>query len=244
MKRFPFFKMLAFVAATVLFISCEKDDDPTQMGTSKLAIVHAAAGTASFDVLLNNNNVGTTGIPFGSNSGTVGNPYVNGTTGLNNVSLSVAGNRKFQANFLADANLNYTVFVHDTLGNGNGTTGLLLSDALVVTGSDSAFIRIIHLSHDAGAIDIELIQPGFTTLMADSVTYVGSNSNTAALSTFQRVRAGNYTFNVTTNGTTILILTLNLTIAGGKTYTLYIKGSRIAGVASPYAFGVGQLLHN
>lgn len=236
--------MLSFVAVTFLFISCEKDDDPTQMGISKLAIVHAAAGTASFDALLNNNNVGTTSIPFGSNSGTVGNPYVNGTTGLNNISLSVAGNRKFQANFLTDANLNYTVFVHDTLGNGNGTTGLLLSDALAATGSDSALIRIIHVSHDAGAIDIEFIQPGFATLMADSVTYVGSNANTAALSTFQRVRAGNYTFNVTTNGTTILILTRNLTIAGGKTYTLYIKGSRTAGVASPYAFGVGQLLHN
>lgn len=244
MKTSSFFRILLPFVAIFSFLGCEKNDDPTQAGTAKVAVVHSAAGVGAIDVLLNGSQVNTTGIPFGSATGVMGNPYFSVTTGINNLRINTAGNTLFQSNFLANANTNYSVFAYDTLGTGAGAAALLVSDAIITLGTDTAQIRLIHLSHDAGAIDVEFIQPGSSTLVADSVTFIGSNPNSVLLSTFQKVRSGDYTFNIKINGTSILILTANINIANGKSYTFYVKGSRLAGVASPFAFGFGQLLHN
>ncbi|MEX0636402.1 MAG: DUF4397 domain-containing protein [Ferruginibacter sp.] len=244
MKTNLFLRILLPLGSIFLFLGCEKNDDPTQAGTAKVAVVHAAAGVGAIDVLLNGTQVNTTGISFGSASGVMGNPYFTVTSGINNLRINTAGNTLFQSNFLANANTNYSVFAYDTLGTGAGSAALLMSDVILALGSDTAQVRLLHLSHNAGAIDIEFIQPGSITLVADSVTFIGSNPNSVLLSKFQKIRSGDYTFNIKINGTSILILTANINIANGKSYTFYVNGSRSAGVASPFAFGFGQLLHN
>lgn len=244
MKTSSIFKILVPVTAIFFLAACDKVDDPTQQGAVKMAVVHAASGVSSIDVLLNNNSINSTSIPFGLASGRIGDPYVAVNSGINNLKINTAGNTLFQANFLSNANTHYSFFVYDTLGTGNGAAALLLIDAFNQTGTDSSQFRLLHLSHDAGTVDIELIKAGFDTLMIDSLTYVGSNANTIALSQFKPIRSGDYTLRIKNNGTSLLILTANINIIAGKTYTYFIKGSKAAAAGSPYALGVGQFLHN
>jgi hypothetical protein len=244
MKTSSFFKILVPVTVVFFLAACDKVDDPTQRGAAKMAVVHAASGVSSIDVLLNNNSINNTSIPFGLASGSIGDPYVTVNSGINNLKINTAGNPLFQSNFLANANTYYSFFAYDTLGTGNAAAALLLTDAFNQTGTDSAQFRLLHLSHDAGAVDIELIKAGSGTLKIDSLTYVGSNANSIALSQFRPIRAGTYTLRIKNNETSVLILTSNINIIAGKTYTYFVKGSKAAAVGSTYAFGVGQLLHN
>jgi hypothetical protein len=227
------------------FLSCEKNDDPTAAGPVQIAFVHAAAGAGSVDVALNGSLLNSTGIQFGTSSGVTGRPYYSTNKGLNSVRISIAGEPVFQKNVLTIANKSYSIFYYDTLGSGTAPMLMMLPDLLTAQlGADTAQIRLLHLSHDAGTIDVRLAQTGSNTLVADSLTYIGSNPNAAVPDGFVKVRAGTYNVSVKSFRALSPFFTTSLNLAAGKTYTLFTKGSRVAAPSSTFTFGIGQFLHN
>jgi hypothetical protein len=226
-------------------LSCEKNDDPTAAGSAQIAFVHAAVGAANVDVSLNGGLLNTSGINFGTGSGVPGRPYYIINKGLISLSISIAGEPVFQKNVLTTANNSYSLFYYDTLGSGTAPMLMLLPDLLTARlGVDTAQIRLLHLSHDAGIIDVRLAQPGLNTLVADSLTYIGANPNAAVPDDFVKVRAGTYNVSVNSFGASSPFFTTSLNLAAGKTYTLFVKGSRVAAPSSTFTFVIGQFLHN
>jgi len=132
----------------------------------------------------------------------------------------------------------YSYFIIDSFSKVKAT---FVQDDLKATTTDSAFIRFLNFSPNAGVVNL-------SDSTSDSTFYsnrtFNDQSNNAGNATFNRLKlkaGGTYTFQLKSSDSTILA-SKTATLMGGHTYTLFAKGN-VGGTGSQ-AIGIGQIVNN
>lgn len=217
----------SFLAPTLilaLFItSCQKDDVAVT-AEAQVKVVHASPDAPGVDLIVDNSKVNNTALTFPQNTG-----YLDVKEGTRNIKVNLAGSATTVVNadipFMKDKN--YSVFAYDYAAS---LKAFVVEDNLAAPATGKAHIRFFHLSPNAPAVDVGVLNG--TTFAGVFLNRSFETQNSATNnSTFSPVDAGTYNFDVRLAGTSNSALTLNnINLQAGKIYTVFAKG--IAGSSS------------
>lgn len=175
---------------------------------SSIRVLHAVPNAPNVDVYANGNLI-VSNIAFSSIS-----DYLNLSPGTYELQLYKAGfydKPLLTQNVLLEPSANYTVCVV-TLGN---LYLFRLRDATIATSPDSAYLRFMNLSQSSPLLNLTL--PNGTQLFP-SVEYLETTG-------YYTTSPGIYNFKVEISGGTIVSKNIkNLSLDGGKLYTIYVLG--------------------
>ena len=149
---------------TLSFIGCDDEEtpvSPTPLPSNSLVkVVHESPDAPGVDLLVDNTVAGTNLI-FPNNTG-----YLTVPSGTRNVKVNVTGTSTtvIEANIDFMEDKNYSVFAVNSVAN---IEAVLIEDDLTTPAQGKAHVRFIHLSPDAPAVDV--------TLMDGTVVF-GNNS--------------------------------------------------------------------
>jgi hypothetical protein len=182
--------------------------------------------------------------------------YIGVTPGEVNVGLrTTAGTANYASRTLTvSPKTNTSFFAFDTLTTGGSARMLALTNNMTAADTGTVNIRFLHLSPNAGAVNVVLTrtsnQFGIAatgTVTLSNVPYIGASAtpNEAALSVFTNIPAGTYSVSVLSGTTSVLsIPTLNL--RQGKNYSIVARGFAPprTGIPTGQTLGASLLLHN
>ncbi len=211
----------------ILFFSCKKTDGDIT-GTAEVALVNAAYGVGPVDLFTSSINITSTPVAFGTISGTGDDPYINVNAGLRNFRLLTATTELYNANFNIGLNKSYSLLLFDSINNAGGLRTLLIKDDLSIPDSGNAAIRFLHLSRDAGEIDLMMVSAS-DTLTQENISYLGNTSATENQAFFSTLDSGRYTMTVNVADTSIQLVNSDFQLAARKKYTFFIAGRRSDG---------------
>jgi len=197
---------------TLSFIGCDDEEtpvSPTPLSSNSLVkVVHASPDAPGVDLLVDNTVAGTN-LTFPNNTG-----YLTVPSGTRNVKVNVTGTSTtvIEANIDFMEDKNYSVFAVNSVAN---IEAVLIEDDLTTPAQGKAHVRFIHLSPDAPAVDV--------TLMDGTVVF--SNNSFKDFTAFTPLNAGSYDLEVRVAGTTTVALDLPvINLEAGKIYTVFAKG--------------------
>ncbi|ASZ12754.1 DUF4397 domain-containing protein [Chitinophaga sp. MD30] len=124
-----------------------------------------------------------------------------------------------------ESNQHYSLFVFGEQENSEAVF-FLLNDVLSTPAKGKAQLRILHLSTNTPAVDIELSKGTVVNKIATRLRYIGPSPDTKALEKFTPVNAGTFDLRVKTSRTpaqTLLEMS-GVELAEGKSYTIYLEG--------------------
>lgn len=238
------FTKLGFCLTALAFLtSCDKNDD-TVSGTAKVSVTHASPDAPAVDVFIDNVKVTPAKLEFTGTTGILTDPYLTVNAGTRNVKVSPDGtNNVIQGSIPFSPNKIYSIFAFDTLSATSTLKGLVLDDNLAIPAAGKAHVRFLHLSPDAGNVDVSLAKTNDTTKISNK-PYIGNITPDASLSVFAPVNAGSYNIIVKAAGTTPELVNFPFNLVEGKIYTVYAKGLKANTPGTPGALGVSILIHN
>lgn len=229
-KKIQLSLFLAFALIGSSIISgCNDDEDTPATPAAKEAnvlVVHASPNAPAVDLLIDNKKINSAGLTFPNNTG-----YLKVTEGVRNFKINVSGTATsvINADITLKENVNYSLFAINKV---DSIAGLLIEDDLSTPESGKAKVRFLHLSPDAPAVDITLLDG---TKVFPDFTY-------KEISAFTNLAAGKYNLQVRVAGTSTVALTLpEITLVSGKIYTIFAKGLLTG--AGPQALGA-QIIAN
>jgi len=197
---------------TLSFIGCDDEEtpvSPTPLPSNSLVkVVHASPDAPGVDLLVDNTVAGTN-LTFPNNTG-----YLTVPSGTRNIKVNVSGTSTtvIEANIDFMEDKNYSVFAVNSVAN---IEAVLIEDDLTTPAQGKAHVRFIHLSPDAPAVDV--------TLMDGTVVF--SNNSFKDFTAFTPLNAGSYDLEVRVAGTTTVALDLPvINLEAGKIYTVFAKG--------------------
>jgi Domain of unknown function (DUF4397) len=249
------------LASAVLITSCEKElakptVDPAQeayVGVHNFALL---AGTSS-SVFVNNTQLalGGTNVGLAVGASLLGN-YIGVNPGDVTVGVRTStGTTNYASRTVNVAQTAYTsFFAYDTLTTGGTAKMLVLNNDMRPADTATSNIRFLHLSPNAGPVDVVLTrsqnQFGLAatgTINLTNVPYIGSTAtpNETALSAFTAIPAGTYRVEVRSGSTTVLTIAA-LTLRETKNYSIVARGFAPPRPAIPagQTLGATLLLHN
>ena len=254
------------VAAVLLFSSCKQElaeptVDPAQESYVAVHNFALLAGTTS-SVFVDNAQLmlGGRNVALAVGGSLLGN-YIGVNPG--NVTVGVrttAGTANYAARTVGVAKTAYTsFFAYDTLTTGGTAKMLVLTNNMKAADTATSNIRFLHLSPNAGTINVVLTrtlnQFGLAatgTINLSNIPYVGATPipNEAALSAFTNIPAGTYRVDVLSGTTSLLppppaplpVITLRET----KNYSIVARGFAPPRTSIPagQTLGVTLILHN
>jgi Domain of unknown function (DUF4397) len=270
------FVVLASLVTSILFMSCEQTQYPTPSPStevsklaSKFLFVNASPDSPALNFFLNNAAAGTN-VALGGN--TAYNTAAVGTVQLRAKAVSGAiggaigtSDLIFRAgatnnnNFTASSNVNYTVFVTDSLNRAKPTTlgatdpgglrFLSVTDNLAAPASGNAHVRFFHLSSNAPAVWVTVSDSTKALATFANRAFRGIATATGVTpavnyANFTPIVAGTYTVEVRTGSATgpVALKVPGVALTNGKIYTLYAKG--LAKGTGAKALGAGIVTHN
>lgn len=220
-----FTKLATCIAALSFLVSCDKNDEEVVSGQTYASVTNASPDGAPVDMYVDNIKVTPSPVPFGATTGTIVNPYLTFDAGTRSVRLSPDGTTNYtQGNIPFNTNAMYSIFLFDTLSATSTLKGIILFDDLSGPAVGKAHVRFVHLSPDAGTIDVDLAKTNDTTKMTNRVYSGNLASIEPSVSAFTPVNAGNYNINLRTATTTTQLATLPYVFEEGKIYTVYARG--------------------
>jgi hypothetical protein len=210
MKKVLMSLLLAATVATTI-TSCEKDDEPVVVvpGNAKVMVVHASPDAPGVDLLVDNAKQNTAALAFTQNTS-----YLTVKEGARNIKVNAAGTTTSVINkdVTFDKDKTYTLFAANTLAN---IEPILLTDDLTAPAAGKAHVRFVHLSPDAPAVDIAVTGGA---AVFPNVAFKGSTA-------FKPLDAGTVSLEARLAGTSTVALPVgNVTLVGGKIYTVYARG--------------------
>lgn len=232
MKR----KALSFctiLCTALFFVSCSKENEETK---ANLMIVNASPNGGSIDASVNN-SVMASGIVYPNNSG-----YKTVASGTSNIRITATGssNEILNGSVNMEAGSHYSFYVVDSAHKRQAT---FLRDDLSAPAAGKAKVRILHLSPNSPAVDINITGSGSSAINLTNRTFndVKTNANAAA---FTEVDAAGLNVQVRAAGTTNTLATVPVpALTAGKIYTIIIKG--FAGSANAtQTLGIEVIQHN
>lgn len=267
--RYNIFKQPGFYALLALVVfstSCEKELAKPTIDPKPLAYVAVhnfalLAGTTS-QVFVENSRLalGGSNVALAVGGSLLGN-YIGVNPGQVTVGLRTAtGTSNYASRTVTvAATSNTSFFAYDTLTTGGAAKLLVLTNDMRAQDTATSGIRLLHLSPNAGPVNVVLTrtlnQFGLAatgTINLSNVPYIGSAAtpNEAALSVFNKIPAGTYRVDVLSGTTSLLppppatlpVITLRET----KNYSIVARGFAPPRTAIPsgQALGISLLLHN
>lgn len=241
MKRILFIAALCVIAGTTM-IGCSRNSSYTPPPATQVMFAHLSARNPALDFY-----AGTTSLE-------------KVVTGLNYKSSSkylsaISGAYAILADTTTQGNDNYPVVAqYVQLGGGNGNTmyivdssaavtrAVITVDNLTVPGADSAGIRFLHFAPDVNKLDVYVRGESTPDFSGRDFLYRQTNDANVASLTFSRFKQGTYTISFRQAGTSTELLSLPVTLTGGKLYTLFTSGFA-AQAGTPKAFNAGLVAH-
>ena len=252
------------LATVIISTSCDKEFDEPAVDNTKVAYaaVHNFAlltGTTS-SVFVNNSQLSLSGssVALGVGGSTLGlGNYIGVNPGEVTVGLRTAsGTMNYATRTVTVAqNSNTSFFAYDTLTTSGTAKILVLTNNMKAADTGTSNIRFLHLSPNAGNINVVLTRTlnhfGLATTASvvnvSNVPYIGSTStpNETALSAYTNIPAGTYSVSVLSGSTTLLSVAA-LTLREGKNYSIVARGFAPPRAAIPagQTLGLSLLLHN
>jgi hypothetical protein len=228
MKKLMKQSMIGVLFAASLFMTACDDDDTVTKTFAKVLVAHASPNAPGVDLLVDNNKVNTSALPFPSNTG-----YLSVESGARNFKVNVSGTATtvINANITLAENKNYSLFAVDSVAK---ISAVLLEDDLTAPAAGKAHVRFVHLSPNAPAVDVAVASTG---------TVVFANRAFKQTSAFTPLNAGTYNLDVRVAGTSTVALVLPaITLSAGKIYTVFAKG--FLGGAGAQALGAEIIANN
>jgi uncharacterized protein DUF4397 len=221
--------MTIMMFAAGMLASCKKNSNdpqpPAVTKTSNIEAVNAAAKSGEFEVQVGDKKIPNTikylNQPDAYTSFTTKNDVTIQITGANNTVVA-------KGTHTLEDKQNYTLFIYDTLDAGKKVKYVLLKDNFPAVAAGKTNIRFLHLSPDMPAVDIDLFKGRDSVRLISANPYIGGTPDPKTLSARNTVVAsGDYLVKVKTKTGTVIntLLTIpSLTLASGKTITLYLRG--------------------
>ncbi|RYY71354.1 MAG: DUF4397 domain-containing protein [Chitinophagaceae bacterium] len=239
------FRHLALLVVVGLLAACGKEKEDLVSGTAGVLFTNAALAVPSLDAYVDNIKVSAVPITYGTTSGFPGSPYLSVNAGLRFISLSPDGsNNLVQGNIPLASDAAYSVFAYDTVNAAGTLRVLLLTDNLTPPTPGKSHIRYVQLSPDTGRIDIRLTNTT-DTISYNAQTYVPTGTATeASLAVFRVVNPGNYNITIKNSSGITPPLSVPVTLADGKIYTIYSRGKKSNGYGTTTGFNISTVTHN
>ena len=210
---------LFFIALSVLAFTtgCKKDknDTPTPPAeTGKVALLHAAFGADSLDLYVGSSKINDKLLGYGDSLA-----YFDVTAGERSFELKGEDDESIvEEAFETEKGKNYSIAATNSK-DGETFELTLIDDDLTSPDTDMAKIRLIHLSPDAGELNIVSNE----TARAENVAYKSASA-------FQEVDAVETSFDIVDSETQETLLTLkDVELSEGKIYTIWVSGLLEAG---------------
>ena len=262
--RYNIFKQPGFYALLALVVfstSCEKELAKPTIDPKPLAYVAVhnfalLAGTTS-QVFVENSRLalGGSNVALAVGGSLLGN-YIGVNPGQVTVGLRTAtGTSNYATRTVrVTPTSNTSFFAYDTLTTGGSAKLLVLNNAMRPADTATSNIRFLHLSPNAGPVNVVLTrtlnQFGLAatgTITLSNVPYIGSSAtpNEVALSAFTGIPAGTYSVSVL-SGTTPVLTIAALTLRETKNYSIVARGFAPPRPAIPtgQTLGASLILHN
>jgi hypothetical protein len=161
--------------------------------------------------------------------------YLTVGAGTRNLKVNVANTTTtvINANVPFVAGKSYSVFAVDSVSK---ISPLLLLDSFATPTSTQSIVRFVHLSPNAPAVNVSVA--GTTTTLFSGVTF--KNSQVTTITT----PSAAVTLNVslTSNPAATVLSVPNVTLVGGKIYTIYARG--FVGATGTTELGASILANN
>jgi len=162
-----------------------------------------------------------------STTGIFGNPYLLVGAGIHNFRASTSsGSNLLNGNIAVQANQSYSVFLYDSVTNGQ-LNALVLKDNLFPLADSISGVRFLNLSPDTVNLEIFMTTVpdtgGIDTVFLGFYGYVGPDPIPANYSRFSYIHSGKYGIIVALDSTDYIHID-SLTFGGGKTYTIFTQG--------------------
>jgi Domain of unknown function (DUF4397) len=238
MKKATFLKSsLALLALSIFAVSCKKDKDETPApATAKVNVIHASPDAPGVDLLVDNTKVNASALTFPNATG-----YLSVNAGTRNIKVNAAGTTTtvINADIPFTKDKNYSVYAINKLAS---IGAILVEDDLTAPATGKAHVRFFHLSPDAPAVTVGVLNGGIFTGVFSNRSFETQTTATANQA-FAPVDAGTYNFDVRLAGTTTSVLTLTgITLQAGKIYTVFAKG--LVSGSGAQALGAQLITHN
>ena len=232
MKKWMKLLLLAMLP-TLAFTACDDDDDDLDLleDSAQVMVVHASPDAPAVDLYVDGEKVNMNALNYPNNTG-----YLDLEAGDRNIKVTPAGAGVNDAVINADVTLTedmaYTVFAADVV---NSIEPVLLTDDLTEPAAGKAHVRFVHLSPDAPAVDVAVMNG--PTLFSN----VAFKGNTA----FVPVNAGTYTLEVRPAGSTgAPVLSPEVTLQSGAIYTIFAKGFLMPPSGNNNTLGAEVIVNN
>ncbi|PTQ95607.1 uncharacterized protein DUF4397 [Mucilaginibacter yixingensis] len=210
LSRRVFIGSLFGVAAAVLVSSCKKDNGYEFDGavTAKVQLVNANPDAGPAQLFIQNVLRTPNTVSYGNVSG-----YNDSYTGQQDFSIqSPSGTVLASGSAQVDA-ANYYSFI--LAGSSSNTSVITVKDDQTAPSSGNARVRFVQASADAPVSNVTANGTGLFTAL-----------NYKGVSAYAEVTAGTYIFRLVNASTsTVLATGSSITLAAGKIYTIYSKGS-------------------
>lgn len=225
-------KLFLVLALSLGLIACDKDDSSPDVAA--VNVIHASPDAPGVDLLVDNVKVNTNALTFPNATG-----YLTVNAGTRNIKVNAAGTTTtvINADLSLVKNNRYSVYAFNVLAS---ISAFMVQDDLTTPAAGKAHIRFFHLSPDAPAVTVGVLDGANFTPVFSNRSFETQASATANQA-FSPVTAGTYTFDVRVGNTSVLNVP-GVVLQAGKIYTVFAKGL-VAG-AGAQALGAQVVLHN
>ncbi len=213
LRRTPkLFILASMVSIVALTVGCKKDDKDTPKppaGSGKVAFLNAAFGSDSLNFFVDTKKANGKLLGFGDSL-----KYVDVTAGERAFEIKGKDDKSIlKKSFKTEKDKNYSLLASNSK-DGKTFELIQVSDDLTAPKTDKAKVRFIHLSPDAGKLN-----------MVNGETKLAENIAYKSASAYKEVDAKKTTFDIVDPEAKETLLTVeDLDLAKGKIYTIWIAG--------------------
>jgi len=211
--------------------ACNKKGNPTY---GEFMVVNASPGFGPVDIYVDNNKFNTAALAYPLHT-----PYGTLESGQHTFKVTATGSSTaiFEGSLNTLGDINQSLFIY---GLPTSLNLFAVPDNTFSPGTGKALIRFFHLSPGGQTIDIGTLNGSTFTPLYTSRSFETSTSSVNN-SLFNAIDVGTYVFDIRPAGTGISLFSDDITLEGGKFYTLFYRG--ISGApATPV--GIEVITHN
>ncbi|MFC3198071.1 DUF4397 domain-containing protein [Parapedobacter deserti] len=206
------FLLASFVSILAMTVGCEKDDKGTPKppdGEGKVALLNAVFGTDSLNFFVDTKKVTKKLLGYSDSLN-----YVAVTAGEREFELKGKDDKSIvKKSFKAEKDKHYSILAANS-ADGKTSELIQVSDDLTAPKTDKAKVRFIHLSPDAGKLNLSIGE----TKLAENIAYKNASA-------YKEVDAKKTSFDIVDPEAKETLLTVkDLELAKGKIYTIWIAG--------------------
>jgi hypothetical protein len=205
-------RSIFFAAALIIVMaSCSDFDDENvvePVPVSYVSIYHASPDAPGLDIIVDDKRINTNAFDYTDRSG-----YLNFYTGNRNIKFNAANasSALVDTTFSFAENKAYSLFIVDRVSS---LEGLVVQDSAAAPAAGKAMVRLVNLSPDAPAVDLNLKGENATTLFTgksfkEATSYAEVDAKQQSL----EVKAGDQVLNVD-----------NVRLVPGRFYTVIVRG--------------------